>query len=63
LQTVGWIGAGVGGAVLVTGVILLLTGDSPHKYDAKPSERTLGGLGIVPSFGPDGSSLTVHGTF
>jgi hypothetical protein len=63
LRTVGWIGAGVGGAVMITGFVLLLTGDSPHKYDAKPSERTLGGLGVVPWFEPGGGSLAVHGTF
>jgi hypothetical protein len=63
LRTVGWVGAGVGGAVLITGFVLLLTGDSPHKYDAKPSERSLGALGITPWLGPNGGSLAVHGTF
>jgi len=63
LRTVGWVGAGVGGAVIVTGVVLLLTGDDPHRYDAKPSERTLGGLSVTPWFGPGGGSLAVHGEF
>jgi hypothetical protein len=32
-RTGGWIGVGVGGALLVTGVILLLTNDDASKYD------------------------------
>jgi len=63
LRAVGWVGAGVGGAVMITGFVLLLTGDNPHKYDAKPSERTLGGLSVTPWFGPGGGSLSVHGAF
>lgn len=38
---IGFVGIGVGGAALVTGVVLLLTGDDPHKYD-RPASRTLG---------------------
>jgi len=63
LRTLGWVGAGVGGATLVVGTVLLLTGDSPHKYDTKASERTLGGLKLLPSFGPNGGSMAVAGTF
>jgi hypothetical protein len=58
LQTVGWVAAGVGGAVLVTGTILLLTADNPHKYDKKPSEQLLGGWRLVPQFGPRIAGIT-----
>jgi hypothetical protein len=63
LRTVGFVGAGVGGAVMITGFVLLLTGDDPHRYDAKPAERTLAGLGVTPWFGPGGGSLAVRGAF
>jgi hypothetical protein len=63
LRNVGWIGAGVGGAVIVTGFVLLFTGDDPHRYDTKASERTLGGLSVTPWFGPGGGSLAVRGAF
>ncbi|HVW30827.1 MAG TPA: PEGA domain-containing protein [Polyangiaceae bacterium] len=41
LVTTGYIGIGVGGALLVTGVVLLLTGESTDKYD-HPASHTLG---------------------
>jgi hypothetical protein len=63
LQTVGWVAAGVGGAVLVTGTILLLTGDNPHKYDKKPSEQLLGGWRVVPQFGPGTAGLSLGRSF
>ena len=63
LQTVGWVAAGVGGAVLVTGTILLLTGDNPHKYDKKPSEQLLGGWRVVPQFGPHVAGITIGRPF
>jgi hypothetical protein len=50
-RTVGWIGAGVGGAVLATGVVLLVTGDNPHKYDERPSDQLFGGVRVVPRVG------------
>jgi hypothetical protein len=63
LRTVGIVGASVGAAVLVTGVILLVTGDDPHKYDTKPSERTLGELTVTPWIAPGSGSLSVGGVF
>jgi hypothetical protein len=33
LRAAGWVGVGVGGAVAVSGLVLLLTGDDPDKYD------------------------------
>ncbi len=38
---IGYVGIGVGGAAVVTGVILLVTGGDPGKYD-KPTSRSLG---------------------
>jgi hypothetical protein len=63
LQTVGWVAAGVGGAVLITGVILLVTGDNPHKYDAKPSDEILGGWRVAPMIGSGGFSLSAGHEF
>jgi hypothetical protein len=34
----GWVGVGVGAAAAVTGVVLLLTGDDPRRYDHKPTD-------------------------
>jgi hypothetical protein len=50
-RTVGWVAAGVGGAALATGLVLLVTGDAPGKYDQKPIEPRLESLRIVPSVG------------
>ncbi len=36
-DALGYVGVGVGGAALVTGVVLLLTGDDPHRYDRRPA--------------------------
>ncbi|HEY6728411.1 MAG TPA: PEGA domain-containing protein, partial [Polyangiaceae bacterium] len=32
----GWIGAGVGAAAVITGVVLLVTSDDPDRYEPKP---------------------------
>jgi hypothetical protein len=43
LRAAGWVGVGVGGAVAVSGLVLLLTGDDPDKYDRpRPTGRNLG---------------------
>ncbi len=63
LQTVGWVTAGVGGAVLVTGIVLLVTSDDPHKYDEKPSDQILGGWRVTPMIGYGGGSLSVGHEF
>jgi hypothetical protein len=49
-RTVGWVAAGVGGAVLATGVTLLLTGNDPHKYDERPTDRLFGRWHVTPHF-------------
>jgi hypothetical protein len=41
LETVGYVGMGVGGAVLITGVVLLLTGEDASKYE-HPASHSLG---------------------
>lgn len=38
---IGAVGIGVGAAIAVTGLVLLLTGDDPHRYD-KPASNKLG---------------------
>jgi hypothetical protein len=62
-RTAGWIGAGAGGAVFVTGLVLLLTGDNPHRYDERPSQPILEGWRLLPSVGPRTASLTASATF
>ena len=48
----------VGGAALVAGATLLLTGDDPHKYDEKPTDRLFGRWRVVPQIGSRGVSAT-----
>lgn len=45
----GFVGIGVGAAAMVTGVVLLVTGDDPHKFD-KPASRSLGHRTPEPRF-------------
>jgi len=61
LRNLGFIGVGVGGAVLVTGVVLLLTGNDPNKYE-QPTTRALNRnpgplFTFVPGPGEVGSGL------
>lgn len=35
-NTYGWVGAGVGAAAVITGVVLLVTADDPDRYEPKP---------------------------
>jgi hypothetical protein len=58
---IGYIGIGIGGAVAITGVVLLLTGDDPNKYQ-RPESRSLGKtqgptFGLVPGPGQVGAGL------
>lgn len=61
----GWIGIGVGAASLVTGVVLLVTSDDPHKYDHKASDELGSGPTLVPTAWalPGGGGMGVGGTF
>jgi hypothetical protein len=63
LRTAGFIAAGVGGAALITGFVLLVTGDNPHKYDEKPPEEILGGWRVVPMIGSAALSLSAGHDF
>jgi hypothetical protein len=56
-RTAGWIVAGAGGAIFVTGLVLVLTGDNPHKYDEKPVDQLFAGWRIAPQVGPGMASV------
>lgn len=62
-RALGWAVAGGGGAILVTGAVLLLTGDNPHKYDSKPSKETVGRWRLTPTLGLHESSLSFDASF
>lgn len=62
-RTVGWVAAGVGGAVAITGLVLLLTGDDPHRFDEKPSDKLIGDWRVVPQVGPGGGAVFVGASF
>ena len=63
-RTIGWVTVGVGAAAAVTGVVLLLTNDSPSRYDRRASAKDHQ-KSFVPSFGYTGSQgwLGVSGVF
>ena len=63
-DTIGYVGLGVGGAALVVGVVLLIVGDDPSKYDARPTDQPLG-FRVVPSaeIGRSGGFLGLSGAF
>ena len=62
-RTVGWVLGGVGAAAVVAGLVLLVTGDDPHRYDEKPADRGLGGPRILVAMGSDGVSVTAAAPF
>jgi hypothetical protein len=59
-DTIGYIATGVGGAATLLGVYLLLTGDSPHRYDRKHEDNPMS-LRVTPVVGY--STLGLTGTF
>jgi hypothetical protein len=63
LQTVGWISAGAGAAVAITGLVLLATGDDPHRYDPKPVHPLLAGWSVLPEIGIRQWQLSAKGAF
>ena len=54
---VGYVGIGVGAAVAVTGVVLLLTGDDPNKYDEKRAVAPKPRWALLPGPGQFGAAL------
>jgi hypothetical protein len=62
-RTIGWVAAGLGGALLVTGTVLLFAGDDPHRYDEKPAGRVLSGWAFTPAAGPFGFFVSKAATF
>ena len=62
---IGFVGVGVGAAALVTGVVLLLTGDDPHKYDKDKDARDHVRTPLVPLVAalPGGGMFGVTGRF
>jgi hypothetical protein len=60
----GWIGAGVGAAVLGLGTVLLLTNDDPNRYEPRPESDVFGRLKLRPTawFSGDGGGIGLAGT-
>jgi len=63
LRTLGAVTAGVGVATLTTGIVLLLTGDDPHKYDERPAELRALAWRVVPRVELGGMSLSAVAAF
>jgi hypothetical protein len=59
---IGYVGLGVGGAVLVTGVVILLTGESANEYAALPSSQSRRPR-LSCSFGPGNFGASLAGSF
>lgn len=59
-QVFGWVGVGVGAAAIGTGLVLLLTGADPHRYDPRPDSDVFGSLDLLPWLGPSGGGLTLE---
>jgi tetratricopeptide (TPR) repeat protein len=57
----GYVGIGVGGALAVTGVVLLLTGDDPNKYEQPRAKRAGPRWALLP--GPGELGAAVGATF
>jgi hypothetical protein len=62
-RTVGWIVASGGGALIVTGTVLLLTSDDPHKYDQSARGGVLGSVRVMPAVGLRGGFIAAVATF
>jgi hypothetical protein len=54
---VGFVGIGVGGAVAITGIVLLVTGDDPDKYDQPRAKKSGPRFAILPGPGDFGAAL------
>jgi hypothetical protein len=62
-QTLGFVGMGVGAAVAVTGVIVLVTGESSHRFDPPAVARGRGRARFALLPGPGQLGVAVGGAF
>jgi hypothetical protein len=62
-RTVGWIAASAGGALIVTGAVLLLTSDDPHKYDQSARGGVLGSVRVMPAVSRRAGFIAAVATF
>lgn len=64
-EVYGWIGVGVGAAALGTGVVLLLTGNDPDRYEPKAESDVFGRGRWLPHgwIAPGGGGLGLSGRF
>jgi hypothetical protein len=62
-DAIGYVGVGVGGALLITGIVLLAVGGDPHKYDHTGGDAV--GLRVMPRVwaGPGLGGLWLDGAF
>jgi hypothetical protein len=61
----GWIGVAAGGAVLAAGVVVLLVGDDPGRYDREPSDELIASPRARPwaAVGPGQGMVGLSGSF
>jgi hypothetical protein len=57
MSIAGFVGIGVGGAIAATGVVLLLTGDDPDKYEQRKARARGPRFTLVPGPGELGAAL------
>ena len=62
-QTIGFVGIGVGAAVLATGIVVLLTGESSHRFDSPQGARARQPRRFAVTPGPGQFGLGLLGTF
>ena len=61
--SIGFVGMGVGAAVAATGAILLLTGESVHRFDPPAAAKASPGRGLALLPGPGQLGLALGGAF
>ena len=60
---IGYVGLGVGGALIVTGVVFLLTGEDADRFGSLLPERAPRRLQLTWLGGPDQLGVGLHGSF